>query len=114
MSSSVKLHGPMREETPAPFQAIPSDSPQDHFLTGLGGNTLNPLAIPPQRMQGFYIQGNYHFMPAFLTKLSPKRFGEGSTFTAVVRYDRVNMNWITRGGRRRSGTDFLRPELSPD
>ena len=38
-------------------------------------------------MQGFYIQGNYHFMPAFLTKLSPKRFGEGSTFTAVIRYD---------------------------
>ena len=58
---------------------------------------LNPLG-PPQRMQGFYIQGNYHFMPAFLTKLSPKRFGEGSTFTAVVRYDRVNLN---RGQPRR-------------
>jgi hypothetical protein len=48
-------------------------------------------------MQGFYIQGNYHFMPAFLTKLSPKRFGEGSTFTAVVRYDRVNLNRDNRG-----------------
>ena len=59
-------------------------------LTGL--DTMNPLAAPPQRMQGFYIQGNYHFMPSFLTKLSPKRFGEGSTFTAVVRYDRVNLN----------------------
>ena len=43
----------------------------------------------------FIIQGNYHFMPAFLTKLSPKRFGEGSTFTAVVRYDMVNLIWIT-------------------
>ena len=60
------------------------------LLTGV--NTLNPFAAPPQRMQGFYIQGNYHFMPAFLTKLSPKRFGEGSTFTAVVRYDLVNLN----------------------
>ena len=59
-------------------------------LTGF--NTLNPLAAPPQRMQGFYIQGNYHFMPAFLTKLSPKRFGEGSTFTAVIRFDEVNLN----------------------
>jgi hypothetical protein len=65
------------------------------FLTGI--NTLNSFAGPPQRMQGFYIQGNYHFMPAFLTKLSPKRFGEGSTFTAVVRYDRVNLNRDNRG-----------------
>jgi len=64
------------------------------LLSGL--NTFNPLAAPPQRMQGFYLQGNYHFMPAFLTKLSPKRFGEGSTFTAVVRYDRVNLNMDNR------------------
>jgi hypothetical protein len=48
-------------------------------------------------MQGFYIQGNYHFMPSFLTALSPKRFGEGSTFTAVIRYDQVNLNKDNRG-----------------
>jgi len=60
------------------------------LLTAIGGNS--GIGIPPQRMNGFYIQGNYHFMPGFLTKLSPKRFGEGSTFTAVIRYDRVNTN----------------------
>lgn len=65
------------------------------LLSGL--NTLNSFAAPPQRMQGFYIQANYHFMPAFLTALSPKRFGEGSTFTAVFRYDRVNLNMDNRG-----------------
>lgn len=65
------------------------------LLTGFG--TLNPLGLPPERMQGFYIQGNYHFMPSFLTKLSPKRFGEGSTFTAVIRYDRVNLNLANKG-----------------
>jgi hypothetical protein len=65
------------------------------LLTGV--NTFNPMAAPPQRMQGFYLQGNYHFMPALLTKLSPKRFGEGSTFTAVVRYDLVNLNMDNRG-----------------
>lgn len=65
------------------------------LLTGV--NTLNPLGLPPERMQGFYIQGNYHFMPSFLTKLSPKRFGEGSTFTAVIRYDRVNLNLANKG-----------------
>ena len=65
------------------------------LLTGI--NTFNPLAAPPQRMHGFYLQGNYHFMPTFLTKLSPKRFGEGSTFTAVIRYDLVNLNRDNRG-----------------
>ena len=48
--------------------------------------------IPPQRMNGYYIQGNYHFMPEILAKLSPRRFGPGSTLTAVIRYDRVNTN----------------------
>lgn len=63
-------------------------------LTGFG--SLNASATPPQRMSGYYIQGNYHFMPAFLANWSPKRFGEGSTFTAVVRYDRVNLNMDNR------------------
>ena len=66
------------------------------LLTGIGGNS--GLGIPPQRMNGLYIQGNYHFMPEFLTKFSPKRFGEGSTFTAVVRYDRVNTNQDNTAG----------------
>lgn len=76
------------------IRAIPGSTFQGFapgtLLTGVG--TLNPLGVPPERLQGFYIQGNYHFMPAFLTKLSPKRFGEGSTFTAVIRYDNVNLN----------------------
>ena len=62
-----------------------------------GMSTLNPLSGPPQRLWGFYAQANYHFMPSFLTKLSPKRFGEGSTFTAVFRYDRVNLNMDNKG-----------------
>jgi hypothetical protein len=65
------------------------------LITGV--NPLDPLTAPPQRIQGFYLQGNYHFMPVILTKLSPKRFGEGSTFTAVIRYDRVNLNMDNRG-----------------
>jgi hypothetical protein len=75
---------------PGPPPVGPGPFSPGQLLTGIGGNS-GP-GIPPQRMNGFYIQGNYHFMPAFLTKLSPRRFGEGSTFTAVVRYDRVNTN----------------------
>lgn len=66
------------------------------LLTGQPGNSGQ--GIPPQRSSGFYIQGNYHFMPEFLAKLSPKRFGEGSTFTAVIRYDRVNTNLDNKAG----------------
>jgi hypothetical protein len=66
------------------------------LLTGIPGNS-GP-GIPPQRMNGYYIQSNYHFMPEFLTKLSPKRFGPGSTFTAVIRYDRVNTNLDNSNG----------------
>ena len=77
--------------------AAPGPAPAPGMLlTGIGGNS--GLGIPPQRMNGLYIQGNYHFMPDFLTKLSPKRFGEGSTFTAVVRYDRVNTNQDNTAG----------------
>jgi hypothetical protein len=79
-------------------RAIPGSSfgpAPGSLLTGV--NTLNPAATPPQRLEGFYIQGNYHFMPSFLTKLSPRRFGEGSTFTAVIRYDRVNLNLDNKG-----------------
>lgn len=81
-------------------RAIPGSTFNGGFAPGTlltGINTLNPLSAPPQRMHGFYLQGNYHFMPAFLAKLSPKRFGEGSTLTAVVRYDMVNLNMDNRG-----------------
>ena len=84
------------------------------LLTGIEGNS-GP-GIPPQRMNGYYLQGNYHFMPAFLTKFSPRRFGEGSTFTAVIRYDRVNTNLDNSngtGGWGNRGADFIWPELSP-
>jgi hypothetical protein len=41
-------------------------------------------------MQGYYVQGNYHFMPEFLKKLAPTHFTDASTFTAVVRWERVD------------------------
>jgi hypothetical protein len=67
------------------------------LLTGINPGS-NSTGVPPQRSSGFYIQGNYHFMPAWLTRWAPKRFGEGSTFTAVLRYDRVNTNLDNTAG----------------
>jgi hypothetical protein len=37
-------------------------------------------------------------MPEFLSNWYPKRFGPGSTFTAVIRYDRVNTNLDNTNG----------------
>src|SRR3989475_2752769 len=48
--------------------------------------------LRPRRMDGFYVQGNYHFLPQFLRRWGPTYFTEASTFTAVVRWDEINTN----------------------
>jgi Phosphate-selective porin O and P len=53
--------------------------------TGVAGSGIGPAG-----MQGYYIQGNYHFMPEFLKKLAPSHFTDASTFTAVVRWEQVD------------------------
>ena len=53
--------------------------------TGVAGSGIGPAG-----MQGYYIQGNYHFMPEFLKKWAPSHFSDASTFTAVVRWEQVD------------------------
>jgi hypothetical protein len=61
----------------------------------------------PAGMFGYYIQGNYHFMPEFLKNLAPSHFSDASTFTAVVRWGQVDTDTDNRtrglpgGGNRR-------------
>ncbi|MGP0592260.1 hypothetical protein ACTRXD_06910 [Nitrospira sp. T9] len=46
----------------------------------------------PRRMQGYYLQGNYHFLPEWLTRMAPSYFKqEVSTFTAIVRWEQMNL-----------------------
>jgi hypothetical protein len=52
----------------------------------------------PQRMGGFYVQANYHFMPEALKRWAPSHFKESSTFTGVIRWDDVNTNRDAAGG----------------
>jgi hypothetical protein len=64
-------------------------------LDGTPATELNDLGNPvplPRRMSGYYVQGNYHFMPASLRRWSPAFFTEASTFTAVLRWDDINTN----------------------
>ena len=46
----------------------------------------------PDDMYGYYLQGNYHFMPEFLRRHAPKIFGDESTFTLVNRWDWINLD----------------------
>ncbi len=59
--------------------------------TGVSDNGIGPAG-----MQGYYIQGNYHFMPDFLKKWAPSHFSDASTFTAVVRWERVDTDTDNR------------------
>jgi len=69
--------------------------------TGVAGSGIGPAG-----MQGYYIQGNYHFMPEFLKKLAPSHFTDASTFTAVVRWEQVDTDTddrtlvLAQGNRR--------------
>ncbi len=63
--------------------------------TRIGGGSKNPdpaNGVPPKRMAGYFVQGNFHFMPDFLKQTAPTFFGESSTFTAVVRWGEADTN----------------------
>jgi len=52
--------------------------------------------LAPTGMRGYYLQGNYHFLPDFLKTWSPRHFTDASTFTAVVRWDSVDTDTDNR------------------
>ena len=67
--------------------------------TGTTGSGIGPAG-----MQGYYIQGNYHFMPDFLKQWAPKHFSDASTLTAVVRWEHVDTDTDNR--TRGSGNTY--------
>jgi len=71
-----------------PFEIIGESAWSRISNNNATGNAGNPIG--PAGMQGYYIQGNYHFMPEFLKKWAPSHFTDASTFTAVVRWEQVD------------------------
>ena len=59
--------------------------------TGVAGAPIGPAG-----MFGYYIQGNYHFMPEILKRLAPTHFSDASTFTATVRWEQVDTDTDNR------------------
>ncbi|HIN33386.1 MAG TPA: hypothetical protein EYM83_05520 [Nitrospirales bacterium] len=52
----------------------------------------------PERMSGYYVQANYHFMPQAVKRMAPRYFRDDATFTGVLRIDDVNTNLDASGG----------------
>lgn len=59
--------------------------------TGVANNPIGPAG-----MFGYYVQGNYHFMPDFLKRLAPTHFTDASTFTATIRWEQVDTDTDNR------------------
>jgi hypothetical protein len=59
--------------------------------TGVTGS-----GIGPSGMFGYYVQGNYHFMPELLKRLAPSHFSDASTFTATVRWEQIDTDTDNR------------------
>lgn len=83
-----------------PFEII-GESAWAHIQGGDGAPTgagvtgkvgTSTAGTPPRNMAGFYVQGNYHFMPAILKRMAPTHFTDASTFTAVIRYGEADTN----------------------
>lgn len=72
-----------------PFEVIGESAWARIDASGAGG-------LAPTGMRGYYLQGNYHFLPDFLKKWAPRHFTDASTFTAVVRWDSVDTDTDNR------------------
>ncbi len=75
-------------------------------ITNNNATGIAATPIGPAGMFGYYVQGNYHFMPEFLKRLAPSHFSDASTFTATIRWEQVdtdtdNRTIVNGAGNRR-------------
>lgn len=65
-------------------------------ISNNNGTTVANRLIGPAGMFGYYVQGNYHFMPELLRRLAPSHFSEASTFTFTLRWEQVDTDTDNR------------------
>ncbi|WP_342349834.1 hypothetical protein [uncultured Nitrospira sp.] len=89
------------------FQRGPFELIGESAWSHIGNNDKNQDGTKngnPEKMQGYYIQGNYHFLPEWLSNLAPTFFKkEVSTFTAVVRWEETQLGKDLSGEARKTG-----------
>lgn len=66
------------------------------WITNNGATGVAGSAVGPGKMFGYYVQGNYHFMPEILKRLAPSHFSDASTFTFTVRWEQVDTDTDNR------------------
>lgn len=59
----------------------------------------------PGNLWGYYVQGNYHFLPGFLKKGLPAFFTDESKFTLSVRWDQMDLDG-SESSRFTAGLNF--------
>jgi hypothetical protein len=74
-----------------PFEVI-----GEAALSRISNNRTATNIIGPAGMFGYYVQGNYHFMPELLRRLAPSHFSEASTFTFTLRWEQVDTDTDNR------------------
>lgn len=79
-------HGPFELIGEAAWTRISNNN-----ATGVANNPIGPAG-----MFGYYIQGNYHFMPEFLKRWAPSHFSDAATFTATVRWEQIDTDTDNR------------------
>jgi hypothetical protein len=65
-------------------------------ISRISNNSSTTGLIGPAGMFGYYVQGNYHFMPELLRRLAPSHFSEASTFTFTLRWEQVDTDTDNR------------------
>ncbi len=89
------------------FQRGPFELIGESAWSHIGNNDKNQDGTKngnPEKMQGYYIQGNYHFLPEWLSNMAPSFFKkEVSTFTAVVRWEETQLGKDLSGEARKTG-----------
>lgn len=73
-----------------PFEVI-GEAAMARISDNFSGATIGPAG-----MRGYYIQGNYHFLPSILKKWAPTHITDASTFTMVVRWDDIDTDTDNR------------------
>jgi hypothetical protein len=66
------------------------------WISNNGVTGVTGAGVGPGKMFGYYVQGNYHFMPDILKKLAPSHFSDASTFTFTVRWEQVDTDTDNR------------------
>ncbi len=76
------------------FQKGPFELLGEGAFAKIGRDDFAQEAGVPENMWGYYLQGNYHFMPEWLKHSAPAFFKDDSSFTIFGRWDHIDLGGL--------------------